>query len=79
MPKLYEYLEIVLFFIATDTSRYMYTVNTMAEKPQLRFAFCYGRISKIILKDKGQGLEPAKRKDFEQFVHAYAHEIVENG
>jgi len=36
-----------------------------------------GRIVKITLKDKGPGLEPAKRKEFEEFVNVYAIEIVE--
>ena len=36
-----------------------------------------GRVKKIIIKDKGKGLEPAKRKELEEFVNVYAEEIVE--
>jgi len=30
-----------------------------------------------VLKDKGPGLEPKKRKEFEEFVNYYAEDIVE--
>jgi len=39
--------------------------------------FLHGRISKIVLKDKGPGIDPSKRKHFEEFVNANASEIVE--
>nr|WP_246124924.1 hypothetical protein [Exilibacterium tricleocarpae] len=47
----------------------------MERRQRLKSVF-YRKISKIVLKDKGPGLEPAKRKDFEQFVNVYAEEIA---
>ncbi len=46
-------------------------------KLQLLLETANGRINKITLKDKGPGLESNKRKEFEEFVHAYAEEIVD--
>jgi hypothetical protein len=35
-----------------------------------------GKVRNVIIKDKGAGLEPAKRKEFEQFVVFHAEEIA---
>ncbi|GAB1262626.1 hypothetical protein NBRC116495_33330 [Aurantivibrio plasticivorans] len=37
----------------------------------------HGKISKILIKDRGPGLDSKKRKEFEEFVNAYADDIVE--
>lgn len=77
MPKLYEYLGIVLFFYSNEHEPIHVHGKYNGRETKAEIRFWNGRISEILLKDKGQGLEPAKRKDFEQFVRANADEIVE--
>jgi CRP-like cAMP-binding protein len=36
-----------------------------------------GHITKIVIIDKGSGLPPIKKKDFQEFVQNYAGDIVE--
>lgn len=77
MPKLYEYLGIVLFFYSNEHEPIHVHGKHGGKETKAEIHFFGGRISKIVLKDKGQGLEPKKRKEFEEFVHAYANDIVE--
>ncbi len=57
MPKIYKYLGIVFSFTVMNTNLYIFMVYTMAKKPKQRFIFLNGEINKIVLKDKGPGLE----------------------
>jgi len=77
MPKLYEYLGIVLFFYSNEHEPIHVHGKYNGRETRAEIHFLHGRISKIVLKDKGLGLDPSKRKDFEQFVNANATEIVE--
>jgi len=77
MPKLYEYLGIVFFFYSNEHEPIHIHGKYNGRETKAEIHFLNGRISKIVLKDKGQGLEPVKRKNFEEFVNANATDIVE--
>ncbi len=48
--------------------------NGKESKAEIRFFA--GKVKKIVIKDKGPGLEPKKRKEFEEFVKADTEEIA---
>lgn len=77
MPKLYEYLGIVLFFYSNEHEPIHVHARHNGKETKAEIHFLNGKINKIILKDKGSGLEPSKRKDFEEFVNVYAEDIAE--
>lgn len=77
MPKIFEYLGIVLFFYSNEHEPIHIHGKYNGRETKAEIHFLAGRIHKIVLKDKGSGLEPGKRKDFEEFVSANATEIVE--
>lgn len=77
MPKLYEYLGIVLFFYSNEHEPIHIHGKHAGRESKAEIHLFNGRITRIIIKDKGSGLEPNKRKEFEEFVHVYAGEIVE--
>lgn len=77
MPKIYEYLGIVLFFYSNEHEPIHIHGKYDGRESKAEIHFWGGRISKILIKDKGLGLEAAKRKDFEEFVKVYANEIVD--
>lgn len=77
MPKIYEYLGIVLFFYSNEHEPIHIHGKYNGRECKAEIHFFGGRIQKITIKDKGPGLEPAKRRDFEEFVNAYANDIVE--
>ncbi|WP_166267246.1 DUF4160 domain-containing protein [Marinobacter caseinilyticus] len=76
MPKLYEYLGIVLFFYSNEHEPIHVHGKHCGRETKAEIHFLNGRIQKITLKDKGPGLETKKRKEFEEFVRAYAEDIV---
>ncbi|WP_444893719.1 DUF4160 domain-containing protein [Microbulbifer sp. TRSA001] len=77
MPKLYQYLGITLFFYSNEHEPIHVHAKYEGKESKAEIHFFHGKISKIIIKDKGQGLDSKKRKDFEEFVNVYADEIVE--
>ncbi len=77
MPKLYEYMGIILFFYSNEHEPIHVHGKHGGKETKAEIHFINGRINKITLKDKGPGLESNKRKEFEEFVHAYAEEIVD--
>lgn len=77
MPKIYEYLGIVLFFYSNEHEPIHIHGKFNGRESKAEIHFFAGKIQRIVIKDKGPGLEPAKRKDFEEFVAVYANEIVE--
>lgn len=77
MPKIYEYLGIVLFFYSNEHEPIHIHGKYNGRETKAEIHFLYGRISKIVLKDQALGLEPKKRGEFEEFVTANAAEIVE--
>ena len=76
MPKLYEYLGIILFFYSNEHEPIHVHGKHGGKETKAEIHFLHGRIHKIKLIDKGPGLEPKKRKEFEEFVNAYAEDIV---
>src|SRR4030065_808861 len=77
MPKIYEYLGIVLFFYSNEHEPIHIHGKYNGRESKAEIHFFSGKIQKIMIKDKGPGLEPSKRKDFEEFVNVYANDIVE--
>jgi len=77
MPKLYEYLGIVLFFYSNEHEPIHVHGKYNGKETKAEIHFFGGKIKEIVLKDKGPGLEPKKRKEFEEFVRAHATDIVE--
>ena len=77
MPKIYEYLGIILFFYSNEHEPIHIHGKYNGRESKAEIHFFAGRIQKIVIKDKGLGLDPGKRKDFEEFVNANANDIVE--
>ena len=77
MPKLYEYLGIVLFFYSNEHEPIHVHGKYNGRETKAEIHFLHGKIKNIVLKDKGPGLEPKKRKEFEEFVKANALDIVD--
>lgn len=77
MPKLYEYLGIILFFYSNEHEPIHIHGKHAGRESKAEIHLFNGKVHKIVLKDKGIGLEPTKRKEFEEFVNVYANEIVE--
>lgn len=76
MPKLYEYLGIVLFFYSNEHEPIHVHGKHAGKETKAEIHLLNGRITKVVLKDKGMGLESKKRKEFEDFVNVYAEDIV---
>ena len=72
-----KYLGIVLSFYSKEHEPIHVHGKYEGKETKAEIHFRHGRISKITLKDKGPGLEPKKRKEFEEFVNAYADDIVD--
>ncbi|MCW8125360.1 DUF4160 domain-containing protein [Microbulbifer halophilus] len=77
MPKLYQYLEITLFFYSNEHEPIHVHAKHEGRESKAEIHFFHGKIKEIIIKDKGRGLDTKKRKEFEEFVNVYAEEIVE--
>jgi len=77
MPKIYEYMGIIFFFYSNEHEPIHIHGKYQGKETKATIHFLQGRINKIVLKDKGPGLDPAKRRDFEEFVHANCNDIVE--
>jgi hypothetical protein len=77
MPKLYEYLGIILFFYSNEHEPIHIHGKHNGRESKAEIHLFNGKVSKIVLKDKGPGLESVKRKEFEEFVNVYANEIIE--
>lgn len=77
MPKLYEYLGIIVFFFTKEHEPIHVHGKYNGKETKAEIHLSSGRVQKIVLKDKGPGLDPKKRKEFEEFVSAHATEIVQ--
>lgn len=77
MPKIYEYLGIIFFFYSNEHEPIHIHGKHNGKETKAEIHLFNGVIKKIILKDKGRGLEPKKRKEFEEFVNVYASDIVD--
>ena len=81
MPKLYEYLGLILFFYSNEHE----PIHVHAKKGEFEskatFTIENGSITKINIINT-MGRKPLKNndlKDFETFLQFYAEQIVENG
>ncbi len=77
MPKVYEYMGIILFFYSNEHEPIHIHGKYQGKETKAEIHFLNGRISKVTLKDKGTGLPSAKRKEFEMFVNANCNDIAE--
>lgn len=77
MPKLYEYLGIVIFFYSNEHEPIHVHARHNGRETKAEIHFTNGRITEVVLKDKGPGLDSKKRKEFEEFVQIHAEEISE--
>ncbi|AGQ92249.1 DUF4160 domain-containing protein [Vibrio parahaemolyticus] len=77
MPKIYEYLGIILFFYSNEHEPIHIHGKFQGKESKAEIHLKNGRITKIVVKDKGAGLESKKKREFEEFVNCYADDIVE--
>ncbi|MGS6581804.1 DUF4160 domain-containing protein [Vibrio diabolicus] len=77
MPKIYEYLGIILFFYSNEHEPIHIRGKFQGKESKAEIHLKNGRIIKIVVKDKGAGLESNKKREFEEFVSCYADDIVE--
>ncbi len=77
MPKIYEYFGIVLFFYSNEHEPIHIHGKYNGKETKAEIYLFNGRIKKIVLKDKGRGLDVVKRREFEEFVNFYAKDIIE--
>lgn len=77
MPKIYTYLGMTLFFFSNEHEPIHIHCKYQGKESKAEIHLHNGRVVKIVIKDRGKGLEPKNRKNFEDFVKVYAGEIVE--
>jgi hypothetical protein len=79
MPKIFEYLGIILFFYSNEHEPIHVQATYGGLESKAEFYIVDGKISEIrikLVKDR-KPLKGAKLKDFEKFLEAYANKIVE--
>ena|ERR1700756_2938735 len=79
MPKIFEYLGIVLFFYSNEHEPIHVHAKYDSFESKAEFYIINGKITEIKIK-LVQGRRPltgTKLKDFEEFLEAYANKIVE--
>ena len=77
MPKIYEYMGIIIFFYSNEHEPIHVHGKHNGKETKAEIHLFNGVIKEIILKDKGAGLEPKKRKQFEDVVNHNAQDIVD--
>src|ERR1700748_429087 len=79
MPKIFEYLGIVLFFYSNEHEPIHVHASYDSFESKAEFYIVNGEISEIrikLIKDR-KTLKGAKLKDFEKFLEVYADKIVQ--
>jgi hypothetical protein len=79
MPKIFEYLGIVIFFYSNEHEPIHVHATYDSFESKAEFYIVNGEISEIrikLVKDK-RPLKSAKLKDFEKFLEVYADKIVQ--
>jgi hypothetical protein len=79
MPKIFEYLGIVIFFYSNEHEPIHVHASYDSLESRAEFYIIKGEISEIrikLVKDR-KPLKGAKLKDFEKFLEVYANEIVQ--
>jgi len=79
MPKIFEYLGILLFFYSNEHEPIHVHAKYGREESKAEFIIIDGKIVEIKIKPiKGsKPLTGAKLKDFEDFLEAYADKIIQ--
>ncbi|MET2901124.1 DUF4160 domain-containing protein [Vibrio rotiferianus] len=77
MPKIYEYLGIVLFFYSNEHEPIHIHGKFQGKESKAEIHLKNGRITRVVVKDKGTGLESKKKREFQDFIHCYAEDIVD--
>lgn len=77
MPKIYEYLGITLFFYSNEHEPIHIHGKYGGRESKAEIHFFAGKVNRVVIKDRGAGLEFSKRREFEQFVVAHADEIAQ--
>lgn len=79
MPKIFEYLGIILFFYSNEHEPIHVHATHGEFESKAEFYIINGKVSEIrikLVKDR-KPLRGSKLKDFEKFLEAYANKIVE--
>ncbi|MBC7399081.1 MAG: DUF4160 domain-containing protein [Mucilaginibacter sp.] len=79
MPKIFEYLGIILFFYSNEHEPIHVHATHGEFESKAEFYIINGKVSEIrikLVKDR-KPLKGSKLKDFEKFLEAYANKIVE--
>jgi hypothetical protein len=63
MPKIYEYLGLILFFYSNEHEPIHIHAKYQGKESKAEIHMINGRIQKIIIKDKGAGLEQKNVKN----------------
>jgi hypothetical protein len=77
MPKLYEYLGIIIMFYANDHEPIHVHGTHGGKECKAEILMRDGEVYDIKFIPVGQGLEAGKQREFEKFVGIYAEDIVE--
>ncbi|MDQ7074648.1 MAG: DUF4160 domain-containing protein [Gammaproteobacteria bacterium] len=74
MPKIYEYLGLILFFYSNEHEPIHIHAKYQGMESKAEIHMRDGLVQKIVIK---MGLEIKKRREFKEFVEVKADEIVE--
>lgn len=76
MPKLYEYLGIIIMFYSNEHEPIHVHGKHNGRECKAEIILRNGKVDSIRFLPVGLGLEVNKQKEFETFVRAYADDIV---
>lgn len=76
MPKLYEYLGIIIFFYSNDHQPVHVHGKYNGRESKAEIMMMNGKVTGIRITHIGPGLESKKLKEFEEFVSKFADDIV---
>lgn len=79
MPKLFEYLGIVIMFYSNEHEPIHVHGKYQGMESKAEIVLENGKVVSVIIKDvRGRKpLEPSKQKDFKEFVETFADQIVQ--
>jgi hypothetical protein len=76
MPKLYEYLGIIIMFYSNEHEPIHVHGKHDGRECKAEIVVQNGIVVRVNFKPVGAGLEPGKQQEFETFIRANASEIV---
>jgi len=77
MPKLYEYLGIIIMFYSEEHAPIHVHGKHGGRECKAEIIVRNGKVIAVRFKPVRSGLEPVKQKEFERFVRARADDIVQ--